>query len=115
MVRDEQIYLEGLARELGGILTGRTGPGGSSGKGKGLMVGEGSRGVIGLDEVWVIWQRARGVCESLIPVQPDRPPRTFVPSVPEIQPLTRFFCSPAVARYTHIDHTPSSEIYRAAN
>lgn len=64
MVRDEQVYLEGLAKELGGILTGR--PGGM-GKGNatttGLMVGEGGRGVVGLDEVWVIWQRARGVGE----------------------------------------------------
>lgn len=55
MVRDDRLYLEGLARELGTLLVGRDGKGG-------LMEG---RGVVGLDEVWVIWMRARGVGESL--------------------------------------------------
>ena len=54
MVRDERKYLEGLAKELGSLLTGRGGK-------AGLMVGNGSRGVIGLDEVWGLWMRARGV------------------------------------------------------
>jgi ESCRT-II complex subunit VPS36 len=54
MVRDDRLYLEGLAKELGVLLVGRNGSGG-------LMVGEGARGVVGLDEVWVIWMRARGV------------------------------------------------------
>jgi ESCRT-II complex subunit VPS36 len=56
MVRDDKLYLEGLAKELAVLLVGRDG--------KGLMVGEGSRGVVGLDEVWVIWMRARGVGKS---------------------------------------------------
>ena len=55
MVRDDRLYLEGLTRELGVVLVGRDGKGG-------LM---GGRGVVGLDEVWMIWMRARGVGESL--------------------------------------------------
>ena len=51
MVRDDRLYLEGLAKELGVLLVGRDGQ-------SGLM---GGRGVVGLDEVWVIWMRARGV------------------------------------------------------
>jgi ESCRT-II complex subunit VPS36 len=51
MVRDDRLYLEGLAKELGILLVGRDGQ-------NGLM---GGRGVVGLDEVWVIWMRARGV------------------------------------------------------
>jgi ESCRT-II complex subunit VPS36 len=51
MVRDDRLYLEGLAKELGVLLVGRDGK-------NGLM---GGRGVVGLDEVWVIWMRARGV------------------------------------------------------
>ena len=54
MVRDDRAYHEGLAKELGTLLSGRDGK-------PGLMVGEGSRGVIGLDEVWGLWMRARGV------------------------------------------------------
>ena len=56
MVRDDRLYLEGLAKELGTLLVGRGGSGG-------LMLGEGGRGVVGLDEVWVIWMRARGLGE----------------------------------------------------
>lgn len=56
-MRDDRLYLEGLARELGTLLVGRGGSGG-------LMLGQGGRGVVGLDEVWVIWMRARGVGES---------------------------------------------------
>jgi ESCRT-II complex subunit VPS36 len=55
MVRDDRLYLEGLAKELGILLVGRDGK-------SGLM---GGRGVVGLDEVWVIWMRARGVGMSL--------------------------------------------------
>lgn len=59
MVRDEQKYSEGLAKELGQLLTGQ-------GTGRdGLMVGKEGRGVIGLDEVWGLWMRARGVGKSL--------------------------------------------------
>ena len=54
-----------LARELGGLLTGEGG----------LMVGKGGRGgkkgrgMIGLDEVWCAWNRARGVGESMEPFE----------------------------------------------
>lgn len=56
MVKGEQAYLEGLARELGALLTGGK-------ERKGYMMEEG-KGVVGLDEVWVVWNRVRGVCES---------------------------------------------------
>lgn len=59
MVKNERAYHEGLAKELGGLLTGRDGE-------SGLMVGEGGRGVVALDEVWGLWMRARGVGASLI-------------------------------------------------
>lgn len=60
MVKDENEYHEELAKELAGILTGR------STKGKGLM-GTGEA-IIGLDEVWGGWNRARGIgTKSLTP------------------------------------------------
>jgi ESCRT-II complex subunit VPS36 len=57
MVRDETKYHQGLAQELGHLLTG------SKGSGQGLMTGKVGRGIIGLDEVWGLWMRARGVGE----------------------------------------------------
>lgn len=65
MVADERAYHTELAKELGGLLLGRGGGGGEqrtkarSFNQKGLM--EDSRGIIGLDEVWGAWNRARGV------------------------------------------------------
>lgn len=56
MVRDNKAYHQGLAKELGSLLVGRDGR-------PGLMIGKGARGVIGLDEVWGLWMRARGVGE----------------------------------------------------
>jgi ESCRT-II complex subunit VPS36 len=55
-MRDEREYLEALAVEFGGVLTGV--------EGKGLMTGKEGKGVLGMDEAWVVWNRARGVCES---------------------------------------------------
>ena len=52
MVRDERGWLEELARELARVLEGT-----GSGK-EGMMR---ARGVVGLDEVWGGWNRARGV------------------------------------------------------
>jgi ESCRT-II complex subunit VPS36 len=65
MVKSDREYHEGLATELGGLLTGHVdGDGGRKGQAReGLMVGPGGRGVIGLDEVWGLWMRARGVGE----------------------------------------------------
>jgi len=60
MVKDQNKYHDGLARELGQLLTGH-----DATKRGGLMVGPEGRGVIGLDEVWGLWMRARGVCTSL--------------------------------------------------
>jgi len=61
MEKDQEKYHEGLAKELGQLLTGHDGT-----KRGGLMVGAEGRGVIGLDEVWGLWMRARGVCELVI-------------------------------------------------
>lgn len=61
MVRSEREYHKGLAKELGALLTGRDG---KSKEKEGLMVGKDGRGVIGLDEVWGLWMRARGVGKS---------------------------------------------------
>ncbi|KAK8864340.1 hypothetical protein IAR55_001587 [Kwoniella newhampshirensis] len=85
MVRDERRYREGLAKELGGLLTGSQGMGELK---EGLMVGEKGRGVIGLDEVWGLWMRARGVAllapSTLIDTLPFLPQHTS----PSIQSLT---------------------------
>lgn len=57
MVADEKKYVQGLAAELGRLLT--------TSHGEGLMVGKNGRGVVGLDQAWGLWNRARGVCESV--------------------------------------------------
>lgn len=54
MIRDEKRWHEELARELSGVLQGTGGKGGATG-----IMGE--RGIIGLDEVWGSWNRARGI------------------------------------------------------
>jgi ESCRT-II complex subunit VPS36 len=33
---------------------------------EGLMVGKNGKGLVGMDEVWGLWNRARGVCECEI-------------------------------------------------
>lgn len=55
MVRDEEEWKMQLARELAGVLQGFD----EKGKGKGIM--SGGESIIGLDEVWCGWNRARGV------------------------------------------------------
>jgi len=60
MVNDGDQYHEELAKELAGVLTGR------NAKGRALM-GSGE-GIIGLDEVWCGWNRARGIGE--LPAHP---------------------------------------------
>lgn len=73
MVRDERAYFDGLARELGALLTG----------GEGLMMQPG-HGVIALDSVWGLWMRARGVAllppATLMHVLPHLPAHT-APSI----------------------------------
>lgn len=64
MVTDERKFLEGLAKELGGLLTGKTG----GREDDCLMVGKNGKGLVGMDEVWGLWNRARGVCEWEIKV-----------------------------------------------
>lgn len=72
MVRDERAYFDGLARELGALLTG----------GEGLMMQPG-QGVIALDSVWGLWMRARGVAllppATLVHVLPLLPAHTQPP------------------------------------
>ena len=68
MVADERAYHTELAKELGSLLLGQDRGGGElrhearSFDQKGLM--QDSRGIIGLDEVWGAWNRARGVGAS---------------------------------------------------
>lgn len=65
-MRDEREYLEALAVEFGGVLTGGEGGQGQGGlmTGKEGKEGKEGKGVLGMDEAWVIWNRARGVCKS---------------------------------------------------
>ncbi|KAI0350949.1 hypothetical protein OH77DRAFT_1514078 [Trametes cingulata] len=73
MVRDERNWYEQLARELASVLEGT----GAKGRGEGMMR---KRGIIGLDEVWGGWNRARGV--ALIP------PATFLQVLPHLPSFT---------------------------
>ncbi|KAG8943118.1 hypothetical protein FRC04_003198 [Tulasnella sp. 424] len=82
MVKDENQYIEGLAKELAGILTGS----GRTSAGGGLM-GE-HNGIMGLDEVWCAWNRARGI--SLLP------PSTLI----SVAPLLHLFTSPSIHQRT---------------
>ena len=59
MVKSDEEYYKGLAGELGALLTGSR-----EGRREGLMLGRDGRGVIGLDEAWGLWMRARGVGTS---------------------------------------------------
>ncbi|KDN44635.1 hypothetical protein RSAG8_05400, partial [Rhizoctonia solani AG-8 WAC10335] len=86
MVADEKAYHQELAKELGGLLLG--GYGGKGGKaresekrGSGIL--KDSRGIVGLDEVWGAWNRARGVAllppSTLLSVVPLLPTYTTPP------------------------------------
>ncbi|KZO97487.1 hypothetical protein CALVIDRAFT_479799 [Calocera viscosa TUFC12733] len=55
MVKDDEKYFDGLARELVNVLQ-------IGSNGRGVM---GDKGILGLDEVWAAWNRARGV--ALVP------------------------------------------------
>jgi ESCRT-II complex subunit VPS36 len=58
MMRDEQEYHRRLAKELATVLLG-------SGKGAEPIMqdGKSQKGLVGLDEIWCMWNRARGVGE----------------------------------------------------
>lgn len=74
-MKDERAYLDALAAELGGLLTGSgAGEGKLKGQAEGLMMGSNGKGLLGLDEAWVIWNRARGVCECFCPYSGPTPP-----------------------------------------
>lgn len=53
ILKEEQSVHEELAKELGAILS----------RPRGVM----ERGIVGLDEVWCAWNRARGICSLLVP------------------------------------------------
>lgn len=57
MVKESEKYHEELAKELFAILWGKNKTG-ATGSGGGIMSKE---GIVGLDEVWCVWNRARGV------------------------------------------------------
>jgi len=60
MVRDDKMYHQELARELAAILTGS----GTNANAKAtavMSVAGGGRGLVSLDEIWCLWNRARGV------------------------------------------------------
>ena len=56
MIKDEKRWEEELVRELADVIQG-------GGSGKGILRG---RGIIGLDEVWGGWNRARGVGKHMV-------------------------------------------------
>jgi ESCRT-II complex subunit VPS36 len=62
MIKDERKWFEELAKELAGVLQGRShniSNGSKSGGDTGGMMKK--RGIVGMDEVWGGWNRARGV------------------------------------------------------
>lgn len=62
MIKDQKKWEEGLVQELADVIQG-------GGPGKGILRG---RGIIGLDEIWGGWNRARGICEhAAAPGHPD--------------------------------------------
>lgn len=65
MIKEEKAYHLELARELAGVLGNFMGSRTSKG-GRGRL-GKEKRGIIGLDEVWCIWNRARGVGTPGVP------------------------------------------------
>ncbi|OAX38083.1 hypothetical protein K503DRAFT_741756 [Rhizopogon vinicolor AM-OR11-026] len=79
MIRDERKWIEELARELAGVLQGS--PDDIPGKKSVGMMKE--RGIVGLDEVWGGWNRARGVAlippSTLLQVLPHLPAYTSPP------------------------------------
>lgn len=101
----EEAFLRELAKELAGLLTGKGGlmvDRVIHVKGKGEEKRKG-RGMLGLDEVWCLWNRARGVGESRLEVRgrlptdchadvPTRaaliPPKTFRSTLTYLPALT---------------------------
>lgn len=95
MARDQEEYHRELARELAGLLLGNPSGAQRTGlMGAGKIAAKGKtneslsrvkddelkgRGLIGLDEVWCVWNRARGV--ALIPPQALRSAAAFLPDM----------------------------------
>ncbi|KAG9101067.1 hypothetical protein FRC06_003410 [Ceratobasidium sp. 370] len=100
MVADERAYHTELAKELGGLLLG--GGGDPKGKNKAFAqkgVMEDSRGIVGLDEVWGAWNRARGV--ALLP------PSTLLTVVPLLPNYTTPpICMRTLRSGLRVLHTP---------
>ncbi|GAA5846670.1 hypothetical protein JCM9279_003403 [Rhodotorula babjevae] len=74
LVADDRAYHAELARELAGVLE----------KGK---VMERKGGIVGLDEVWCLWNRARGV--ALVSPKDLRLAAPFLPTLPTASPAAR--------------------------
>ncbi|KAL4077964.1 EAP30/Vps36 family-domain-containing protein [Scleroderma citrinum] len=103
MVRDDRQWIEELARELGGILQG-TSDGSPGQKSVGIMR---QRGIVGLDEVWGGWNRARGV--ALIPPSTFLQMLQFLPEYTSPPIHSRTFTSGLrvlhTPPYTHVSFT----------
>ncbi|KAF9221784.1 vacuolar protein sorting-associated protein 36 [Gyrodon lividus] len=95
MIRDERKWIEELARELAGVLQGSRDEGAGQ-KSVGIMK---DRGIVGLDEIWGGWNRARGV--ALIP------PSTFLQILPHVPSYTTPpICSRTFESGLQVLHTP---------
>ncbi|SPO24541.1 related to VPS36 protein, involved in vacuolar protein sorting [Ustilago trichophora] len=95
MAKDQEEYHRELALELAGLLLGNPSGGQRTGlMGAGKIAAKGKskdtlprvsddqlngRGLVGLDEVWCVWNRARGV--ALIPPQALRSAAAFLPDI----------------------------------
>ncbi|EIW70705.1 hypothetical protein TREMEDRAFT_28670 [Tremella mesenterica DSM 1558] len=99
MVSTDRAYHTGLAKELAHLLLGKTGDGG--------LMNQVGRGVIGLDEVWGFWMRARGV--ALLP------PSTLISVLPYLATQTsiRDLTLPSGLRVLHTkSYDPISILHR---
>jgi len=67
MMKDERVWLEELAKELGKVLQGSLNAN-REGTSRGMMK---EKGIIALDEVWGGWNRARGVGPFFSPLHLD--------------------------------------------
>lgn len=102
MIRDERKWIEELARELAGVLQGRTGDekGGKSGMMK-------DRGIVALDEVWGGWNRARGVGTSFIPTPS---PRNYLKLSHSFNPTLDVPPCPPAPALPHLTANPLSHV-----
>lgn len=100
MVKESEKYHEELAKELFAILWGKNKTG-ATGSGGGIMSKE---GIVGLDEVWCVWNRARGVgsCFSVFPFhrcsKSYLPPIVFKKSIALVSPTDLKLAAPFLSK-----------------